>query len=437
MVNNINVLILAAGTGTRMKSKKPKVLHEVAGKPMLNHIIDTCIDAGIKNISVVLGNKQEIIKEFIPNNINIIHQKKQLGTGDAIKSARNYLNNFNGKILILYGDMPLIQKETLKGIIKSTNNNVSIMSFMTDYPKGYGRVIINEDKSVKVIEEKNTTFKEKNNKLCYSGILCAESKKIFLALDKIEKNKNKREYLFTDIFHVLNKLSIPIKVLKGNEAELKGVNNREQLAEVDKIFQDRLKAYYMKKGVTILSPDTVYITYGSKIGYDVLIEPNSFIGKNVNIKSSVTIKHGCSIEDAVIDSGCEIGPMSRIRKNTKIGNNSKIGNFVEVKNSIIGNNSKVNHLAYIGDAKIGNKTNIGAGTITCNYDGINKNKTFIGNNVFIGSNCALIAPIKINDSSFIAAGSTISKNVSKNDFSIARASQNIIKNAGKKFLKGK
>ena len=437
MNDNIKVLILAAGNGTRMKSNKPKVLHEISGKPMINYIIDTCFDAGIKNVSIVLGNKQELIKQFIPDNVNIVYQKQQLGTGDAIKSASKYLEKFNGKLLILYGDMPLIRKETIKNIIKNTKSNASIMSFITDQPKGYGRVIINKDKSVKVIEEKNTIPEEKAIKLCYSGIVCASSKKIFLALNKIKKDKKSKEYLFTDIFQIFEKLNVTVKVLKGSEAEFKGINDRKQLIEVDKIFQDKLKTSFMQKGVTILSPDTVYITYGAKIGSDVLISPNSFIGKNVYIKTNVIIKHGCSIEDAIIENGCEIGPMSRIRKNTKIGRNTKIGNFVEVKNSIIGKNSKVNHLAYIGDAKIGNKTNIGAGTITCNYDGINKNKTFIGNNVFIGSNCSLIAPIKVDDSSFIAAGSTISKNVYKNDFSIARARQSIIKNASARFLKGK
>jgi bifunctional UDP-N-acetylglucosamine pyrophosphorylase/glucosamine-1-phosphate N-acetyltransferase len=437
MNDNIKVLILAAGNGTRMKSNKPKVLHEISGKPMINHIIDTCFDAGIKDISIVLGNKQELIKKFIPQNINIIYQKKQLGTANAIKSASKYLEKFKGKILILYGDMPLIRKETIKNIIRNTNSNASIISFVSSHPKGYGRVVIDQDKSVKVIEEKNATLIEKSIKLCYSGIICANSKKIFLALDEIEKDKNTKEYLFTDVFKILKKLNIPIKVIKGNEEELKGVNDRKQLIEVDNILQEKIKSAYMKKGVTILSPDTVYIAYGAKISSDVLIASNSFIGKNVSIKANVTIKHGCSIEDAIIENGCEIGPMSRIRKNTKIGRNTKIGNFVEVKNSIIGKNSKVNHLAYIGDAKIGNKTNIGAGTITCNYDGINKNKTFIGNNVFIGSNCSLIAPIKVDDSSFIAAGSTISKNVYKNDFSIARARQSIIKNASARFLKGK
>ena len=437
MKNNIKVLILAAGNGTRMKSDKPKVLHEISGKPMINHIVDTCMNVGLKNISVILGNKKELIREFLPNGINIIHQKNQLGTADAIKSAKKYLESFSGKILILYGDMPLIRKETLKNIIRNTSNNVSIISFLAEKPKGYGRVIINKDNSVKVIEEKNATLEEKKIKLCYSGILCADSKKIFKALDKIKKNNNTQEYLFTDIFQKLNQLNVPIKVLKGNETELKGVNDRKQLSEVDKIHQNRLKNYHMKNGVTILSPDTVYIAYGSKIGTDAFIGPNVFIGNNVNIKANVIIKHGCSIEDAIIESGCEIGPMSRIRKNTKIGKDARIGNFVEVKNSIVGNKSKVNHLAYIGDAKIGSQTNIGAGTITCNYDGVKKHKTIIGNNAFIGSNCSLIAPIKIGNSSFIAAGSTISNNVPNNDFSIARARQKIIKNASNFFLKDK
>ena len=290
MNDNIKVLILAAGNGTRMKSNKPKVLHEVSGKPMINHIIDTCFNADIKNVSIVLGNKQELIKQFIPDKVNIIYQKKQLGTANAIKSASKYLENFNGKLLILYGDMPLIRKETIKSIVKNTKSNASIISFITDQPKGYGRVIINKDKSVKVIEEKNTILKEKAIKLCYSGIICASSKKIFLALKKIEKDKKSKEYLFTDIFQIFDKLNVPVKVLKGSEAEFKGVNNRKQLIEVDKILQDKLKSSFMHKGVTILSPDTVYITYGAKIGSDVLISPNSFIGKNVKYKKIIEVE---------------------------------------------------------------------------------------------------------------------------------------------------
>ncbi len=435
MKNNTKVLILAAGKGTRMKSKKPKVLHELAGKSMIKHILDTCRSAGFKDIYIVLGDQKNEITEAIKGlKVKVIHQKKQLGTAHAIISAKKYLGEFNGKILILYGDMPLIKKETIKKITSFTKDSFSIVGFVSKNPKGYGRIIKNKYK-YSVIEEKNANKEVKKVNLCYSGILCGLNREIFESLSKIKKDKKTGEYLFTNIFSYLYDFNKPINVLTFSEDELTGINNNYQLSYADQLLQKRIKLYHMRNGVTLLSPDSIYISSNVKIDKDVIIEPNVFLGKNVTIKSSVKVKSNSYIEDTYINSFSEVGPSCRIRKNTTLGRNVKVGNFVEIKNSYIGNNSKVNHLAYLGDTTIGINTNIGAGTITCNYDGVNKNKTLIGNNVFIGSNCSLIAPIKIGNKSFIAAGSTISSDVNKNDFSIARAKQQIIRNGRNKFLK--
>ena len=435
MKHNTKVLILAAGKGTRMKSNKPKVLHELAGKNMLAHILDTCLSASLKDIYIVLGEKKELIINEVNNfKVKFIYQENQLGTADAINSARKSLGDFNGKLLILYGDMPLIKKDSLKKIVRKTNNNISLVGFYAKNPAGYGR-IINKKTTVSVVEEKNANKETKNINLCYSGILCASAKEIFTALGKVKKDKVTNEYLFTNIFNYLNDFKNPVKILTFSEEELMGINNRLQLSDADQILQERIKSYHLKNGVTLISADSIYICSNVKIDKDVVIEPNVYLGNNVVIKSNVLIKSNSYIDDTYINSFSEVGPTCRVRKNTKIGKNVKIGNFVEIKNSLIGNKTKINHLAYIGDALIGTNTNIGAGTITCNYDGTNKNKTIIGNNVFIGSNCSLIAPINIGNKGFIAAGSTISNNIAQNDFSIARAKQQIIKNGRKKFIK--
>ena len=435
MKNHTKVLILAAGKGTRMKSTKPKVLHEIAGKSMIRHIVDKCISSGLKDIYIVLGEqKDEILKVVRGINVKVINQKKQLGTANAISSAKKYLSKFDGRLLILYGDMPLIKKQTIKKIIKNTNNCISLVGFVAKNPKGYGR-IIRKNSQIAVIEENNASKEIKKVNLCYSGILCGPNKEIFKSLNKIKKDKNTGEFLFTNIFNYLSDIKKPIKILTFSEDELIGINDREQLSYAEELLQKRIKLYHLRNGVTLISPDSIYISCNVKIAKDVVLEPNVFLGNNVEIKANVKIKSNSYIEDAHINSFSEVGPTCRIRKNTQLGKSVKVGNFVEIKNSKIGNNSKINHLAYIGDTIIGTNTNIGAGTITCNYDGINKNKTIIGNNVFIGSNCSLIAPIKIGNKSFIAAGSTISNNVDQNDFSIARAKQQIIKNGRIKFLK--
>ena len=429
------VLILAAGKGTRMKSNKPKVLHELAGKNMLSYVLDACFLAGLKDIYIVLGDKKELIINELNNyKVKFIYQKKQLGTADAINSARKKLGDFNGKLLILYGDMPLIKKDSIKKIIKNTQKNISLVGFYAKNPTGYGR-IINSNTAVSVIEEKNANKEVKNINLCYSGILCGSSKEIFKALSMIRKDKITQEYLFTNIFNYLSDFKEPIKLITFPEEELMGINDRLQLSKADQILQKRIKLYHLKNGVTLISPDSIYICSNVKIDKDVVIEPNVHLGNNVVLKSNVLIKSNSYIDNTFINSFSEVGPTCRIRKNSKIGKNVKVGNFVEIKKSLIGDKTKINHLAYIGDAIIGTNTNIGAGTITCNYDGTNKNKTIIGNNVFIGSNCSLIAPIKIGNKSFVAAGSTISDNIPQNDFSIARAKQQIIKNGRNKFIK--
>ena len=436
MKKNISVLILAAGKGKRMKSKKPKILFEIANKPMILHIVDSCLDIGIKNISVVLNKDSELIKNVLPKKINIIVQKEQLGTAHAILASEKKYKNFKGKLLVLYGDVPLTNKSTLiKLINKVENSKPHILAFNSTNPKGYGRLITNKKEIIKVVEEKNASPQVKKISLCNSGILCSNASFLFNTLNKVKKNLKTKEYLLTDIFELSHKLKKPFNFILVNETEVLGVNNRKQLALVEQIFQKKLREKFMTSGVTLISPETIFLSYDTSINKDVQIGPNNYIGPGVVIKSDVIISNNCSIEKTYIDSNTVLGPFCRLRNGNKIGKNVKIGNFVEVKNSNIGDFSKLNHLTYIGDTQIGTHSNIGAGTITCNYDGKNKNKTFIEDNVFIGSNCSLVAPVTIKSGSFVAAGSTITKSLDKNDFSIGRARQKTFKGGSKKYLK--
>ncbi len=435
MENNLSIVILAAGKGSRMKSDTPKVLHEIANKSMLLHVIDNSKKLKPKNIYVVLGKKSDDVKNTLPKNIKVIIQDEQLGTGHALLCAKNILTKAKGKLLVLYGDVPLVESKTLKKLIKKDAKNISMLGFNTSSPKGYGRIKVKNYKVSEVIEEKNLMGKDSKIKTCYSGIFCGNTKLIFSLLTDIKKSKSHNEYLLTDIFILACKKNISISLSITTESEVMGVNNLYQLSLAEEYFQNKLRKNFLLNGVLFKDPKTVYFSFDTKIGAKSKIDINNNFGKNVIIKSNVLIKSNNDIESSTISEGANIGPFSRLRNNAIIGKNAKIGNFVEIKNSTIGNNTKVNHLTYIGDSIIGSNTNIGAGTITCNFDGKNKNRTLIGDNVFIGSNCALIAPIKIGSKSFVAAGSTISDNLNTDDFSIARAKQKIIKAGSKRFLK--
>ncbi len=435
MKNKISVIILAAGKGSRMKSSVPKVIHKVAGKPLLLHVINQCETLPVENIYVILSKNSGEIKKILPEKVKVIIQDKQLGTAHALMCARKKLLNYAGKIVVLYGDVPLIKSTTIKKLISKTISKPTLLGFNTDNPKGYGRVILNKNKVMKVIEEKHADRKIKNIKFCNSGIFCIPAKMLFDLLKNIKLNPQSREFLLTDIFELAAINKNECSVIKTDHSEVLGINDKFQLSLVEAKYQNLLREKFLRKGVTIISPETVIFSHDTKISSDVTIGAFTCFGEKVVIKSEVKIDNNCSIKESIISEGSSLGPFCRLRNKNFIDKKVKIGNFVELKKARIGKNTKINHLTYIGDAIIGSNSNIGAGTITCNYDGKNKNLTRIGNNVFIGSNCSLIAPINISDDCFVAAGSTISKSLSKKDFSIARARQKIIKKGSYKFLK--
>ena len=429
-------IILAAGKGKRMNSSLPKPLHKVAGKSLLHWLEEALDEALVSKRIFVLGDKSEMLKKHIKDSDYVI-QEPQLGTGHAVKIAGEKISDLNSIILITYADTPFISPKTIKKIIRKIVDGckISILGFETDNPNGYGRIITNQNNQVlEIIEDRDANDEIKNIKLCNSGILAGKAKDIFDYLDQV-KLSNKGEYYLTDIVSICSKNMNKVGFVLGSPEELIGVNDRIDLSNAEKIIQEKLKNILLSKGVTLIDPSSVYISHNANISKDVIIEPNVFIGPNVKINSNTLIRSFSYLENCSIGKKCSIGPFARIRPETNIEDSVRIGNFVEVKKSIIKNNSKVSHLSYIGDAFIGHDSNIGAGAITCNYDGTNKHKTNIGNNVFIGSNSALIAPLNIKDNAIIAAGSTITKDVNENSIAVERSTQKEVKRRDLKFKK--
>ena len=420
-MKNITTVILAAGRSTRFISSKSKLTHELAGYPIINHVFDSAKKVSGKNIIVVCNKDNHGELKNILSECKLVIQKNQKGTADAIEVAKKYIKTEN--FIILFGDVPLITYKSLKKLIRSfKNNNIgSMIAFNAQKPKGYGRVILSNNKVTKVVEEINTTVNEKIIELCNSGIMLVKKSIFYQNIKFIKFNKKKKERYLTDIFEIYFKKNIPFSFVLSSEDEMSGVNNLIDFNKVDSLFQNILVNKFLAQGVLIKKPETSYFSYNTKIAKKVTIEPNVVIRNNVSIKSGSIIKSYSDLDGVLINQDCSIGPHARIRPYSIINKNCKIGNYVEIKNSSIGQSTSISHLTYIGDSKIGKKVNIGAGCITCNYDGVKKSKTIIGNNSFIGSNTSLIAPVKIGNNVKIGAGSVINKDISANKLAIRRS----------------
>lgn len=418
----IKSIILAAGKGTRMKSDKPKVLHEIFDKTLLGYVLDSVNNTGkIDESFVIVGHQAEIVDEYVKTNYTnakTILQTPQLGTGHAVSMACPELEDFEGEVIILCGDTPLITSNTLESFIKAHKNNFSHITVMTanfDNPKNYGRIIRNVDGSVKaIVEEKDATEKEKQIQEVNAGIYCLNWQKVKKAFSELKSNNAQGEYYLTDIiaWGVKKNLNVQAYTLKDNN-EILGINSKIQLAEAAKILNKRSLTRLMNDGITIVDPDNTWVSPETKIDTDTIIYPNTFItGKNE------------------IGKNCKIGPFSHIRGGCKIGNNVRIGNFVEIKKSEIKDNTNVSHLSYIGDSELGSYVNIGAGTITANYNPITKvkSKTIIKDNANTGSNSVLVAPLTIEEGGFVAAGTTVTKDVEAKALALTRAELRTIKN---------
>ena len=435
------IAILAAGKGTRMVSNLPKVLHRVSGETLLNRIINTSKKLNPDKIFVVIGHKSDLVKESLlkDNNVEIVLQEPQLGTGHAVQVLSKELNDFKGNLLILNGDVPLIRAKSLKELLKLhslRDADVSIITTEKENPFGYGRVFKKDNCIEKIIEEKDCSLHEKQNKLINAGIYCFNWEKLSKIINELKTDNKQKEFYITDTISLLDK-AISYEIL--DEEEIQGVNNRVNLAKCEKILQRRIKTKHMLNGVTFINPDSSSVSEESEIGIDVIIEANSHIrgaskvsdncviGPNTFLENTSIKKNSNIVNTTIFNSkimeNVNIGPYSHIRPGTNIASNSKVGNFVEIKNSHISQSVKINHLSYVGDSNIGKFTNVGAGTITANYDGIKKNITNIGEYCSIGSNSVLIAPITLGDSVTIGAGSVINKTVKSNSLAISRVKQ--------------
>ena len=452
-MKGIVAIVLAAGEGTRMKSRLPKVLHQVCGKPMIGYVIDRLEELGIDKKIVIIGYKGSLVKETLGKKVDYIWQKEQLGTGHALAQCRTALTKFKGDLLLLSGDAPLLTIQTLKGLIETHREKDALATILTTIlkpPTGYGRVIRHGDGTIrKIVEEEDATIIELANEEVNAGTYCFKREAIFSALEKIKPENIQEEYYLTDAIEILTKKGHRVEVYTADESnEIIGINSRKDLALANKIMRECILNRLMFNGVTIIDPLTVTIDQEVEIGQDTIIYPftiiegktkvgrDCIIGPAVQIRDSkiadkVEIKNS-SIQNSIIESEARIGPYAHLRPESRIGKRAKIGNFVEIKKSAIGTESKVSHMSYIGDATLGEDINIGAGTITCNYDGFKKYPTFIEDKVFVGSNTNFVAPVKIGRGAVIGAGSTITEDVPPYALAIARERQKNIKDWAKK-----
>lgn len=410
-MQDVVAVVLAAGKGTRMKSDKSKLVHKIYGKEIVLRSVENAQKAGINEIIAVVGHLKEQVQEVLKDRVKYVYQEEMLGTGHAVMQAKEFLQGKKGKVVVLNGDVPILRPETIRNLIEKSTANKEYATLLTaiyDNPFGYGRIIRDEGGNVEgIVEEKDATESQRKIKEINAGIYCFDIEELLKALEAIDNHNASGEYYITDVIKIMNDKGLKTgAVIVEDNTEILGVNDRVQLEILTKVLRMRINAEHMRNGVTIEDSSSTYIYDDVKIGRDTVIHPNT------------TIK-----SDVEIGKNCEIGPNSYIREGCRLSDQVKVGSFVEIKKAIVGQGTKIPHLTYMGDCEIGEKTNIGCGTITCNYDGFKKSKTIIGNHCFIGSNTNLIAPVTVEDNAFIAAGSTITDDVPAYALAIARQRQ--------------
>ena len=430
------VIVLAAGLGTRMKSARPKVMHPLAGRPMIAHLMESVSRLKPNRVVVVTGPGMDEIAETVAPYPTVV-QKNRLGTGHAVKIALKKLGAFKGDVLVLYGDSPLLSTATMRKLINKRRSKrdpaMALLGFSPDDPGNYGRIIIGPDGVEAIVEAADATAEQKRVRLCNSGATVVDDKHLAGLVNRIGNDNAKGEYYLTDIVALARKQGLRCDKVEAGVEELIGVNSRAELAAAEAIIQDRLRQAAMTGGATLADPKTIYFSFDTKVGRDVTIGPNVVFGRGVTVGDGAHIRAFCHIEGAAIGANAVVGPFARLRPGARIGDGAHIGNFVEVKNATIEPGAKVNHLTYIGDARVGRGANVGAGTITCNYDGHLKHHTDIGAGAFIGSNTALVAPVKVGDGAIIGAGSVISGDVAADALAVTRAKQMQIEDWAKGF----
>ncbi|MDB5713787.1 MAG: glmU [Sphingomonadales bacterium] len=428
-MSEVAVIVLAAGQGTRMKSDLHKVLHPIAGRPMLMHLLASAAELEPARTVIVAGARREQIEAAVAGtDVQVAIQAEQLGTGHAVLQAASALGDFTGDVLILYGDVPLVTTATMQAMLARLNETDApvavVLGFRPADPGAYGRIVTDDGRTIrKMVEFKDATADERALTLCNSGLMVVRAADLFALLARVGNDNAAGEYYLPDIIMLADSDGRDSAVIETVAEEVAGVNSRAELAIVEADWQGKRRAAAMVGGATLIAPETVWFAWDTVIGRDVVIEPNVVFGPGVSVADGVTIHAFCHIEGATIASGAEVGPYARLRPGAVLGEKSKIGNFVEIKKSTLGKGSKVNHLSYIGDAEIGPAANIGAGTITCNYDGFFKSRTVIGAGAFIGSNSALVAPVTVGAGAIVGAGSVITRDVEADALAVARGTQ--------------
>lgn len=429
-------IVLAAGEGTRMKSSLPKVLHQVAGLPLVCHVVKAVQGTGKSDVALVVGRGADEVRgavEKIADAVSAFEQKERLGTAHAVLAAREAIERGYDDLLIVFGDTPLIEAQSLLVAREKLTHgaDVVVIGFRPANPHGYGRLIEENDQLVAIVEEKEATLEQKKIGFCNGGLMAVRGAHALALLDAVGNDNAKGEYYLTDIVSIAHDKGLNVTAIEVPVDNVIGINNRAELAEAESIWQNRKRQDMMLAGVTLIAPETVFFSHDTLVEADVVIEPNVFFGPKVHVASGALIHAFSHIEGAKIGVNAEIGPFARLRPGANLGEKSKVGNFCEVKNAQVGKGAKINHLTYIGDATVGASSNIGAGTITCNYDGYNKYKTVIGENAFVGSNSSLVAPVSIGDNAYIASGSTITDDVPADALAFGRARQETKEGRGK------
>ena len=424
---SVALIILAAGKGTRMKSDLPKVLHSIAGAPLLIHAMKSGASLEPDRTVIVAGHGAQAVEAAAKDwsdDAEIVLQTEQLGTGHAVAQAAAALDGFEGDAIVLYGDTPFIQPETLEAMLAArTEHDVVVLGFNAADPGKYGRLIMNGGALEKIVEFKDASGEERAVTLCNSGVICAKSDVLSELVSAVSDDNAAGEYYLTDIIGIARSKGLSATVVECAEAETMGINSRAELADGEVAFQARARRAAMDNGVTLQAPDTVYFSHDTYIGSDTIIEPNVVFAVGVTVENNATIRAFSHLEGCHVSRGGVIGPYARLRPGAELAEDVKVGNFVEIKNAVIDTGAKVNHLSYIGDAHVGARTNIGAGTITCNYDGVFKHHTTIGEDVFIGSNTMLVAPVKLGRESMTATGTIVTHDVPDGDLAVGRVRQ--------------
>ena len=425
---SVALIILAAGKGTRMNSDLPKVLHPIAGAPMLHHAMQTGSALSPARTIVVAGHGAEQVQAAAwayDAQAEVVLQSEQLGTGHAVDQARDALAGFEGDVVVLFGDTPFLQPETLERMLAARqDHDVVVLGFdVAELQPRYGRLVMDRDTLLRIVEYKDATEEEREIRFTNSGLLACDAAVLFDLIAGLSNDNASGEYYLTEVAELANARGLSVTAVKCDEAETLGVDSRADLAAADATFQARARAELLADGVTLAAPDTVYLSYDTVIGRDALIEPNVVFGPDVTVESGATIRAFSHLEGCHVARGAIVGPYARLRPGAELAEDVRVGNFVEVKNATLAAGAKVNHLSYIGDASIGEASNIGAGTITCNYDGVMKHRTEIGARAFIGSNTMLVAPVSVGEEAMTGSGSVITSDVEDGALAIARAPQ--------------